>query len=72
MHWWPVKVNDCAGWNCGWLGCTLSRGIVGMNDVEHGVWFYCVLIVNLVVQPGFTVYVEFLNGVRKNALFRHI
>jgi hypothetical protein len=65
-------VNDCVGWNCGWLGCMLFGGIVAMNDVEDGVLFYCVIIVNLVVQPGFTVYVEFLNVVHKNALFRRI
>ena len=59
-------MNDCAGWSYGWLGFVLLRGIMGMDDVEDGVWFNCVLIIDLVVQPGFTVYVEFLNGVHKN------
>lgn len=41
---------------------------MGMDDVEDGVWLNCILIIDLVVQSGFAVYVELLHGVHESTL----
>jgi hypothetical protein len=42
-----------------------SWGIMGINDIEDGLRFDRVSVVNLVVFPCFTVYVESLDCIHK-------